>query len=74
MQHNAKNKVGIERLAVNAQEAARMLGISERTLWARAGEGVIPTKRLGGRVLFPIEALRNLLNADWDNSDKEDEQ
>lgn len=52
----------VERLAVNATEAAQMLGISTRSLWARVAEGVIPTKKLGGRVLFPIDALRELMN------------
>ncbi len=59
------NGTTIERLAVNAREAAKMLGVSERTLWKRAREGVIPTKRIGGRVLFPIDALRQLMSVNF---------
>lgn len=52
----------VERLAVSADEAAEMLGISTRTLWSRVSDKTIPTKRIGRRVLFPIEALRELMN------------
>lgn len=62
MQKDVNREGPVERLAVNAREAAGMLGISERSLWTRVSEGAIPTKRLGGRVLFPIDALRELMN------------
>lgn len=61
----------VERLAVNAQQAAGMLGISVRTLWTRVSDGTVPTKRLGGRVLFPIDALRGLMNVTHDQQEEE---
>ena len=54
----------IERLAVNADEAARMLGVSPRTLWTWKKIGKVPFKKIGRRVLYPIEGLRNLVNGE----------
>lgn len=52
-----------ERLAVRAGEAAKILGISRRTLWLRTADGTIPSARVGGCTLYPIEALREWLRA-----------
>lgn len=54
-----------ERLLLSASEAAKKLGISEKTLWSytiRAGnsKGTIPSVRIGSRVLYSVVAL-----ADW---------
>lgn len=67
MQQHVNPTGQIELLAVNAQQAAGMLGISERTLWTRVADGTIPAKRLGGRVLFPLDALRELMNVNFNN-------
>lgn len=68
MRRNAKqNSIEIERLAVSAHEAAVMLGISERTLWERTKNGEIPSKKLGGRILYPLEALRKFLCQEGDD-------
>lgn len=40
------------RLLVDAHDAATMLSISERTLWAKTKDGTIPFRRLGRRVLY----------------------
>ncbi len=45
------------RLTVNRQEAAVMLGISERLLWTMTNAGKIPHVRIGTRVLYPVDAL-----------------
>ncbi len=47
------------RLALRPAEAARALGISERTL--RAMLPRLPVVRSGGLVLIPVEALRDWL-------------
>ncbi len=47
-----------ERLTINRREAAEMLGISERLLWTLTNAGEVPHLRLGSRVLYPVEALR----------------
>lgn len=52
----------VERLAVNAAEAAQMLGISERSLWAWTREGKIPSIKIGRRVLYSVEALRQFVS------------
>jgi excisionase family DNA binding protein len=50
-------------LAVGASEAARMLGISTRTLWAMTNCGKLPYVKLGRRTLYPIDDLRAWLQA-----------
>ena len=47
-----------DRLTVNRREAAEMLGISERLLWTLTNAGEVPHLRLGSRVLYPVEALK----------------
>ncbi|MFG0275712.1 MAG: helix-turn-helix domain-containing protein [Phycisphaerales bacterium] len=48
-------------LAVGREEAARLLGISERLLWTWTNAGEIPHVRLGARVLYPVDELRRWL-------------
>lgn len=38
-----------------------MLGISERLLWTWTNAGQIPHVRIGARVLYPVDALREWL-------------
>lgn len=52
-----------DRLTVNRREAAAMLGISERLLWTWTNAGHIPHVRIGSRVLYPVEALRQWLSS-----------
>jgi excisionase family DNA binding protein len=54
----------IERLAVNRFEAARMLSISLRTLDALLAQGELRGRRVGRRVVFPIEELQRFLRKD----------
>ncbi|MEM6333317.1 MAG: helix-turn-helix domain-containing protein [Planctomycetota bacterium] len=42
---------------LNAEQAARFLGISKRTLWSITNAGEIPCQRIRGRVLYPRPAL-----------------
>lgn len=51
----------IERIAVSAPEAARMLGIGTRLLWSLTNRGELPCVRLGRRVLYSVDELRRLL-------------
>ncbi len=49
-------------LAVPAGEAARMLGVSPRTLWSlTAPRGPIPVCRVGRRVLYRVPDLEAYL-------------
>jgi len=52
------------RMAVGATEAAKMLGISERMVRKLQAAGTLPCKRVGTRVLFPVEGLREFLSDD----------
>ena len=50
-----------ESLALSPREAARALGISPRTLWEHTKRGTIPHVRLGRRILYPTQELREWL-------------
>jgi excisionase family DNA binding protein len=50
-----------QRLTVSVEEAARILGISRGAAYARAGDGSLPTVRLGKRLLVPKRALDKML-------------
>jgi hypothetical protein len=39
-----------------------MLGISERLLWTWTNAGVIPHVRIGTRVVYPVDQLREWLS------------
>ncbi len=43
---------------LTVREAAKVLRISSRTLFTRTQDGAIPHIRLGGRVLYPLQQLR----------------
>jgi len=53
-----------ERLALSRREAATMLGISERSLdnWTKAGK--LTARKIGSRVLYPVQSLQEFLNVD----------
>jgi excisionase family DNA binding protein len=48
-------------LALRPREAARALGISDRTLWQLTADGVVPCVRLKKAILYPVDALRSWL-------------
>ena len=48
-------------LALRPREAAKALGISERTLWAWTHDGDLPHVRIGRMTLYPVDALRDWL-------------
>jgi excisionase family DNA binding protein len=45
-------------LALRPREAARALGISERTLWEWTKAGRVPSVRVGHVVMYPTDALK----------------
>lgn len=57
------------RLAVDALEAARMIGVSERTIRTLTKEQQIPFVRVRGRVLYPIAALEAWLRDQTEQSE-----
>ena len=48
-------------LAVGSREAARLLGVCERTLWSWSKAGIVRTVKIGRRVLYPVAGLKELL-------------
>jgi hypothetical protein len=48
----------ISKLLVDRRTAAKMLSISERTLFDWTAAGIIPCLKIRGRVLFSVDALR----------------
>jgi len=54
----------MERLAFNRSEAAQMLGVSVRTLDTMLARKEIRGRRIGRRIVFPIEELRRFLAKD----------
>ena len=54
----------VEKLAVGAKEASAMLGISPRKLHQLTKSGEIPSKHIGRRVLYSLDALRQYVNGE----------
>lgn len=51
-----------EPITVSAREAAKLLQISEKSLWANsAPRGGIPVVRVGRRVLYSVDSLRRFV-------------
>jgi len=50
-----------KRLCVTVPEAATMLGISRNHAYAMVNQGILPSKRFGGRILIPRVALEKCL-------------
>jgi len=49
------------RLALTPREAAERLGVGKNTIYEAIKKKAIPFRRLGGRVLIPVEELRQWL-------------
>ena len=48
-------------LALRPRDAARTLGLSERTLWSLTKQGKVPFVRIGKAVRYPVHLLRKWL-------------
>jgi len=48
----------IEPIAVNSATACKMLGVSAGTLTLWTKKGLIPHRRIGGRILYSVEGLK----------------
>jgi predicted DNA-binding transcriptional regulator AlpA len=48
----------VEPVLIDAVSAAKLLSISAKTLWVRTKSGEIPSRRIGGRVLYSLNAIR----------------
>lgn len=52
-----------EPMLIGMADAARMIGVSARTLWSMANAGELPIVRIRRRVLFNVAALREWVDA-----------
>ena len=50
-----------ERLVLTVPEAGKLLGVARGTAYSLCAQGVIPTIRLGKRLVVPRKALEELL-------------
>ncbi len=55
-------------LAMKPREAAKALGISERLLWEWTDRGIVPHVRLGKRIVYPVDSLREWLRRQAQNN------
>jgi excisionase family DNA binding protein len=51
----------VPRVTLSVAEAAKALGISDRTVTTLISEGKIPNVKVGGRRLIPVDALREFV-------------
>jgi len=52
------------RLTVSVPEAAKLLGLSRSSTYEAVRRGDLPSIRVGGRVLIPIQRLEALINSE----------
>jgi excisionase family DNA binding protein len=57
----ASDEAAIPPLAVRRRQAAELLSVSERTLWAWTKAGKVPSVRVGHVTLYPVNLLRTWL-------------
>ena len=65
-------KQDIERIGVSAEVASEMLGVGTRTMWNLAKEQKVRTVRIGTRVIFSVESLREFVDGKPVTADKSD--
>ena len=53
-----------DKILVSREDAAQLLSISQRGLDYLVASGRLPTRRIGGRVLIPVEELRKYARCD----------
>ena len=65
-------KQDIERIGVSAEVASEMLGVGTRTMWNLAKEQKVRTIRIGTRVVFSVQSLREFIDGKPAIADKPD--
>ena len=58
----------VERLALSTNETGAALGISQRSVQRQVAAGKLPSIRVGHRVLIPLEALKDLIREQTEES------
>lgn len=52
----------IERIGVSVEVAAEMIGVGVRTMWSLAKSQKIHTVRIGTRVIFSVQSIRDFID------------
>ena len=52
----------IEPLCISAKDAARVLSISDRHLWQLTKDKKVPSIKIGCRVVYSVDALKDFVN------------
>jgi len=65
------NELRVAPLAVGTRDAAKLLGLSERSIAELVARQEIPSFKLGGRRLFSVEALRAWIAAKAETAESE---
>ena len=60
-----------EKLTLNADECAALLGVSRSTVWEAIWRGQLRSVKIGRRVLIPRQALQEFLGNQELNSPRE---
>lgn len=64
------NSTAQEVLAVSIAAAARLLGLSPRTVADLIARNELPSKKVGRRRLIPLRALQEFISSDHDQQEK----
>lgn len=59
-----QTRTSVEPLAYSVEQAAEAIGVSQRHLEDNRDKWKVPYKRLGGRIVYPVEALRRWINGE----------
>ena len=65
-------KQDIERIGVSVEVASDMIGVGVRTMWNLAKEQKVRTVRIGTRVVFSVQSLREFIDGKPATADKPD--
>lgn len=61
--HAVLDKIAAGRRCIDVEEAARVLGVSRGAAYSWANKKIIPSIRIGKRLLVPVAALKKLLDS-----------
>ena len=57
-----------EKLFLNRKETADVLGLSLATVGRRINDGTIPHRKIGSRILIPVEAIERIIHSAFESA------
>lgn len=64
----SENEEALTPISISIQKSAILLGVSERTIWGLVRKGILPSLRIGTRVLIAHSSLVGFVNSNMDTS------